>query len=551
MDALSYALSKKYTDETVVGGGALKGKNAVIQSITPVEGGNKVTFKWTLDNGTVQTQSMIVADGTDGEKGDKGDTGATGASGPKGDKGDTGNDGSAATIRVGTVTQGASASVTNSGTNKDATFDFILPKGDKGDKGDTGEPGADGKSFEIKAQYATEADLRAAHPTGESGDAYFVGADDNPDLYVWLTDEADWYNSGKLAGIKGDKGDKGDAGFSPIANVTKNEGIATIIIRDATGQTSVTISDGQNGADGQDGEDGANGKSAYEVAVEEGYSGTEEEWLESLKGEKGDKGDTGSGAFYGTSSTSSAVSTKVVTTTSGDFTLEEGASVIVKFQYDDTAGDIMLKVDNTTAKAVRKSGKVVEAGDIDSDNVYEFVYTGAYYEMVSGGQSAIITDVYQDDFDLTNKVLSLKSTQRIFTGTQAEWDALSTAIKKTYGQVNITDDESASESIKDITNLLVQEEGYVSGNVYVKKLGHIVQLDFHSLIVSGYDLPIMSGFPKPIDRTNTFVLQGDGDPQTIGLAQIYSSGVLTSGSETAGLVSGKLWDGTVMYLTND
>lgn len=38
------------------------------------------------------------------------------------------------------------------------------------------------------------------------------------------------------------------------------------------------------------------GKSAYELAVEEGYTGTLEEWLKDLKGEpgeKGDKGDTG------------------------------------------------------------------------------------------------------------------------------------------------------------------------------------------------------------------------------------------------------------------
>lgn len=38
---------------------------------------------------------------------------------------------------------------------------------------------------------------------------------------------------------------------------------------------------------------GEPGKSAYEIAVEHGFVGTEEEWLESLKGEKGDKGDPG------------------------------------------------------------------------------------------------------------------------------------------------------------------------------------------------------------------------------------------------------------------
>ena len=35
----------------------------------------------------------------------------------------------------------------------------------------------------------------------------------------------------------------------------------------------------------------ARGASAYEIAVANGYVGTEEQWLESLKGEKGDKGD--------------------------------------------------------------------------------------------------------------------------------------------------------------------------------------------------------------------------------------------------------------------
>lgn len=38
------------------------------------------------------------------------------------------------------------------------------------------------------------------------------------------------------------------------------------------------------------------GKSAYEIAVANGFDGTEEEWLASLKGEKGDPGDGGQGA---------------------------------------------------------------------------------------------------------------------------------------------------------------------------------------------------------------------------------------------------------------
>ena len=38
-----------------------------------------------------------------------------------------------------------------------------------------------------------------------------------------------------------------------------------------------------NGKDGQDGKDGQNGQSAYELAVKNGFQGTEAEWLESLK----------------------------------------------------------------------------------------------------------------------------------------------------------------------------------------------------------------------------------------------------------------------------
>ena len=46
-------------------------------------------------------------------------------------------------------------------------------------------------------------------------------------------------------------------------------------------------------ADVHDGKDGADGKSAYQIAVDSGFDGTEQAWLASLKGEKGDKGDTG------------------------------------------------------------------------------------------------------------------------------------------------------------------------------------------------------------------------------------------------------------------
>lgn len=78
MDILSYLLSKKYTDNSIAGGGISAGKNCVVDSITDITGGHRVTFKWTLDNGTVQTGTMDVMDGQDGSDGAKGDKGDTG-----------------------------------------------------------------------------------------------------------------------------------------------------------------------------------------------------------------------------------------------------------------------------------------------------------------------------------------------------------------------------------------------------------------------------------------------------------------------------------------
>ena len=50
---------------------------------------------------------------------------------------------------------------------------------------------------------------------------------------------------------------------------------------------------GIQGPKGNDGQQGINGKSAYEVALDNGYTGTESEWLISLKGDVGPIGPQG------------------------------------------------------------------------------------------------------------------------------------------------------------------------------------------------------------------------------------------------------------------
>ena len=68
------AASQKYTEETVIGLGALKGTPCTIKQIEEVKDtdgnviANKITFEWTATDGTVETDTITVKNGT-GEDG--------------------------------------------------------------------------------------------------------------------------------------------------------------------------------------------------------------------------------------------------------------------------------------------------------------------------------------------------------------------------------------------------------------------------------------------------------------------------------------------------
>ena len=85
-----------------------------------------------------------------------------------------------------------------------------------------------------------------------------------------------------LASLKGDKGDTGEPGAAGEKGEPGEKG-----------DTGAAGKDGRDGTDGAAGRDGVNGASAYEIAVQHGYSGSETAWLESLNGADGAKGDTG------------------------------------------------------------------------------------------------------------------------------------------------------------------------------------------------------------------------------------------------------------------
>lgn len=74
------------------------------------------------------------------------------------------------------------------------------------------------------------------------------------------------------------------------------------------GQDGQDGEDGEDGDDGIDGTNGQDGKSAYEIAVENGFVGTEAEWLASLQGEDGEDGQDGAPGTPGTSAVMTAYS---------------------------------------------------------------------------------------------------------------------------------------------------------------------------------------------------------------------------------------------------
>lgn len=286
LDIITLAVAKKFTKETVEGAGAIKGVPATIQNIQKIGDTNTVTFAWEDNSGNVSTQDMIVKDGAKGETGDQGETGPQGIQGPAGPQGIQGEQGPQG-VKGDTGSQGPQGIQGVQGPTGPTG-----PQGVKGDTGAQGPAGADGKSFEIKAAYATYEALIAAHPTGEPGDAFFVGEGTNPDLYTWLSEDGIWYNNGPIAGVKGDKGDKGDPGEKGDTGAQGPQGIQGI--QGPQGEKGDTGAKGDTGEKGPDGAQGPQG-------------------IQGVKGDKGDPGDDGADGRGIKSMTINALKNLIVT----------------------------------------------------------------------------------------------------------------------------------------------------------------------------------------------------------------------------------------------
>lgn len=183
--------------------------------------------------------------GDTGPRGPEGPQGIPGEQGPRGEPGADGVTGAAATIQIGTVSSGSTPSVTNSGTENAAVFDFVLvpgpqgpagvdglqgppgetgpqgEKGDKGDKGDPGQPGAEGPKGEQGEPGDTGPQGAPGEP-GEDGGYYSPTVDAEGNLT--FTASKPGMPDVQSANVKGPKGDTGDQGPTGNQGVQGEQG---------------------------------------------------------------------------------------------------------------------------------------------------------------------------------------------------------------------------------------------------------------------------------------------------------------------------------------
>ena len=133
----------------------------------------------------------------------------------------------------------------------------------------------------------------------EHGDFWYNSADNVGRLYVFYKDattppDGQWVDTSPPApGESGGMGRDGDSAYDVAVNngFVGSEAQWLASLKGDQGESGTGA--GPAGQDGDPGEDGEDGDSAYQVAVNNGFTGTEVEWLASLKGDDGDKGDPG------------------------------------------------------------------------------------------------------------------------------------------------------------------------------------------------------------------------------------------------------------------
>ena len=318
-------------------------------SITNVNVDENGLMTVTLDNGKTFTSQIRMPKAVKGERGDKGSDGLSAyqlaqQAGFKGSleewlsslKGKDGLAGkNAAEITTATIT-GKTLTFKVSD-NSSYSVELPLLKGDKGEAGLAGKDAPtinnatiDGNTLTFDMSDGTKHSVILPLLKGDRGEAGLTGKDAPKITNVTLSENTLTFDlsdsstySVVLPLLKGDRGEAGLAGKDApkITGVTLNDNNLTFALSDNSSYSVVLPL-----LKGDRGEKGENGLSAYQIAQQAGFHGTETDWLNSLKGVKGDSGLPGKDAPKITGVTLNDDQTQII------FTMSDGTHLESSFK---------------------------------------------------------------------------------------------------------------------------------------------------------------------------------------------------------------------------
>lgn len=251
LDLQTLGAAKSFVQQSLLGGGAVVGKNVIISSILPIEGGHRIIFSYTLDDGTVEESSLNVMEGRNG----------IGISSVK---------------KISTVGLVDTYEITFT---DNTIYQYNVVNGKKGEKGEQGiqgvqgiqgEKGNDGYPFLIYKEYSDISEFNE-EDFPEIGLMFMIRetSTNSFPIYRYTGDKDNPYNHitnlGITESIKGEKGDTGEQGiqgeagkdgitYTPtIGTVTSGNTPSVSLSVDEENETAIfnfTLVKGEKGLDG-------------------------------------------------------------------------------------------------------------------------------------------------------------------------------------------------------------------------------------------------------------------------------------------------------------
>ena len=259
--------------------------------------------------------------------------------------------------------------------------------GDRGTNGTNGQDGIDGKS-------AYQIWLDNGHTGTET------------DFLTWLKGKDGTNGLNGKDGANGKDGKDGTNGTNGQDGIdgksayqiwldngnTGTEADFLTWLKGKDGTNGLNGKDGKDGANGTNGQDGIDGKSAYQIWLDNGNTGTEADFLTWLKGKDGANGQDGANGKDGAGIQSATINNNgELIVTLDDGTIINAGQVVAPEKRLDENNQITCKTFEKTDKTIY--GKVT--------NVTETFYFTDEIELKGGASYSVYTD-----FDCSNEIIS-------------------------------------------------------------------------------------------------------------------------------------------------